>query len=107
MSRYNNRDVVYMQPTPHNLCLEIFFPKPLKVFPHQNSCSMQDRAFHTCSNLLGDLVILPLYPTDQKSKIAAKYTASDGGSKSAQLAHVPDRKQASQADSEPPYEEVY
>ena len=65
------------------------------------------RAFHTRSDLLGDLVILPLYPTDQKSKIAAKYTASDGGSKSAQLAHVPDRKQASQADSEPPYEEVY
>ena len=68
---------------------------------------MLGRAFHTCSDLLGDLVILPLYPTDQKSKIAAKYTASDGGSKSAQLAHVPDRKQASQADSEPPYEEVY
>ena len=65
------------------------------------------RAFHTRSDLLGDLVILPLYPTDQKSKIAAKYTASDGGSKSAQLAHVPDRKKASQADSEPPYEEVY
>ena len=65
------------------------------------------RAFHTCSDLLGDLVILSLYPTDQKSKIAAKYTASDGGSKSAQLAHVPDRKQASQAHSEPPYEEVY
>ena len=59
------------------------------------------RAFHTRSDLLGDLVILPLYPTDQK------YTASDGGSKSAQLAHVPDRKQASQADLEPPYEEVY
>ena len=58
-------------------------------------------------NSLGDLVILPLYPTDQKCKIAAKYTASNGGSKSAQLAHVPDRKQASQADSEPPYEEVY
>ena len=55
------------------------------------------RAFHTRSDLLGDVVILPLYPTDQKSKIAAKYTASDGGSKSAQLAHVPDRKQASQA----------
>ena len=68
---------------------------------------LHSRAFHTCSDLLGDLVILPLYPTDQKSKIAAKYTASDGGSKSAQLAHVPDRKQASQADSEPPYEEVY
>ena len=65
------------------------------------------RAFHNNSNLLGDLVILPLYPTDQKSKIAAKYTASDGGSKSAQLAHVPDRKQPNQADSEPPYEEVY
>ena len=69
--------------------------------PHVNIVS---RAFHTRSDLLGDLVILPLHPTDQKSKIAAKYTASDGGSKSAQLAHVPDRKQASQADSEPPYE---
>ena len=40
-------------------------------------------------------------------QIAAKYTASDGGSKSAQLAHVPDRKQASQADLELPYEAVY
>ena len=65
------------------------------------------RAFHTPSDLLRELVKLSLYPTNQKSKIAAKYTASDGGSKSAQLAHVPDRKQASQADSEPPYEEVY
>ena len=57
------------------------------------------RAFHTHSDLLGDLVKLSLYPTDKKSKIAAKYTASDGGCKSAWLAHVPDRKQASQADS--------
>ena len=71
------------------------------------SISIHTRAFHTCSNLLGDLVILSLYPTDQESKIAAKYIASDGGSKSAQLAHIPDRKQASQADSEPPYEKVY
>ena len=36
----------------------------------------------------------------------AKSTASDGGSKSAELAHLPDRKQASQADLEPPYEAV-
>ena len=60
------------------------------------------RAFHTHSDLLGDLVKLSLYPTDQKSNIAAKSTASDGGSKSAQLAHLPDWKEASQADSEPP-----
>ena len=57
------------------------------------------RAFHTHSDLLGDLVKLSLYPTDNKSKISAKSTASDGGCKSAWLAHVPDRKQASQADS--------
>ena len=82
--------------------------KTLRQFLTYKPKIIARRAFHTCSDLLGDLVILPLlYPTDQKSKIAAKYTASDGGSKSAQLAHVPDRKQASQADSEPPYEEVY
>ena len=34
----------------------------------------------------------------------AKSTASDGGSKPAYLAHVPDRKQASQAGLELPYE---
>ena len=39
--------------------------------------------FHTRSDLLGDLTKLSLYPTDQKSEIAAKYTASDEGSKSA------------------------
>ena len=48
---------------------------------YYNVTTMVIRAFHTCSDLLGDLTKLSLYPTDQKSESAAKYTASDGGSK--------------------------
>ena len=58
------------------------------------------RVFHTHSDLLGDLAKLSLYPTDQKSKIAAKSTASSPSSKPAWLAGVLDRKQASKAGSE-------
>ena len=58
-------------------------PDPEKVAAIRDFPSPKDRAFHTHSDLLGDLVKLSLYPTDQKSKIAAKSTASDGGSKSA------------------------
>ena len=36
----------------------------------------------------------------------AKFTASDGSTRPAKLAHIPDRKQASQAGSVDPYEAV-
>ena len=66
----------------------------------------QSRAFHTHSDLLGDLVKLSLYPTDKKSKIAAKSTASVFSTKSAYLGDVPAWTQASQAGSEEKTEAV-
>ena len=55
----------------------------IKLKSDKKNISIYIRVFHTPSDMLGDLVKLSLYPTNQKSKIAAKYTASDGGSKSA------------------------
>ena len=65
----------------HTSLITTYFQLQLTCFVC-DPISIVGRAFRTRSDLLGDLVKLSLYPTNQKSKIAAKYTASDQGNQS-------------------------